>query len=182
MRTAVARWYHCPVLWVKAALSSRRVPGRTLFVASTGGHLLQAVKLAEPWSLDERRWVTFEKGNALGLLADEHVTWAHHPTSRSLINLFRNLLLAWRTISNERPPAVISTGSGVAVPFAVVSRLRGIPMYYVESMSRISSPSLTGRLVYPLVNRFFVQWPEMLQYFPRARYQGSAYDLRHARD
>jgi beta-1,4-N-acetylglucosaminyltransferase len=32
---------------------------------------------------------------------------------------------------------------------------------FVESVCRVKTLSLTGRLVYPLVDRFFVQWPEL---------------------
>lgn len=43
---------------------------------------------------------------------------------------------------------------------------------YVESLARTNRLSLTGKIVYPLVDEFVVQWPELLQDYPRARYYG----------
>ena len=57
--------------------------------------------------------------------ADERVVFAHSPTNRSLKNLARNLLLAWRTLRLVRPRVMLTTGAGVAVPFAWLARLSG---------------------------------------------------------
>jgi beta-1,4-N-acetylglucosaminyltransferase len=43
---------------------------------------------------------------------------------------------------------------------------------YVESLTRIESVSLSGRLVYPLADAFFVQWPRAARR-RRMRYEGS---------
>ena len=34
-------------------------------------------------------------------------------------------------------------------------------MIYIEPISSVTRLSLTGRLMRPLANRFFVQWPEL---------------------
>jgi beta-1,4-N-acetylglucosaminyltransferase len=43
----------------------------------------------------------------------------------------------------------------------------------VESLTRTESLSLSGRLVYPLADAFFVQWPEPARRHRKARYVGS---------
>jgi UDP-N-acetylglucosamine transferase subunit ALG13 len=40
---------------------------------------------------------------------------------------------------------VVSTGSGVALAYIVLSALRGIPTCYVESATRVDGPSFTGK-------------------------------------
>ena len=154
---------------------------RVLLIASSGGHLAQLRQIAADWETDDRRWVSFDKGNAPWLLGDEHVTWAHHPTNRNIPNLVRNLRLAWRDISKDPPRALVTTGAGVAVPFAIVCRIRGIPIIYVETMARSEKPSLTARLIYPLSTRFFVQWPDMTRHFRRAEFHGSSFAIPDAR-
>jgi beta-1,4-N-acetylglucosaminyltransferase len=42
---------------------------------------------------------------------------------------------------------------------------------YVESLTRTESLSLCGRLVYPLADEFFVQWPKAAKK-RRMRYAG----------
>jgi beta-1,4-N-acetylglucosaminyltransferase len=147
-----------------------------LLVCSTGGHLLQLVALREAWDGFSRVWVTFDRGDSRTLLADEEVVIAFSPTNRNLRNLVRNLLLAVRVVRRARPRAVVTTGAGVAVPFAWVGRLFGAQVVYVESVTRIEAPSLSCRLIRPVASRVYVQWPELLESLPRARYAGSVLD------
>jgi hypothetical protein len=39
-------------------------------------------------------------------------------------------------------------------------------------MARVERPTLTARLLYPFSDLFIVQWPDLLKYFPRAKYLG----------
>jgi len=133
---------------------------RVLLVCSTGGHLAQLMRLRPWWERHERAWVTFDKADARAHLAKERTWWAHHPTTRNVPNLLRNVVLARRVLAAEKPDVVISNGAGSAVPFMVLARRQGIPTVYVEVFDRVDSPTLTGRLVRPFTDLFCVQWPE----------------------
>lgn len=146
-----------------------------LLVCSSGGHLQQMLALQPAWGPYSHVWVTFAKSDARSLLCDERVVYAHSPTNRSLKNLVRNLMLAWRTLRVVKPRVLLTTGAGVAVPFAWLGRLRGVRIVYVESFTRIEGPSLTGRLVGPIAHRAYVQWPEMERVVPKARYAGNVF-------
>ena len=146
-----------------------------LLVCSTGGHLLQLVALRESWQDFSRAWVSFDKSDARSLLAEERVYFAHGPTNRSIRNLIRNIAVAWRVLGRTRPKVVLSTGAGIVVPFAWLARARGARVVYVESLSRITAPSLTYRLIAPVVTRTYVQWPELAAAMPHARYVGNVY-------
>ena len=143
-------------------------------VASSGGHLLELMGLKAAWEAHERFWVTFPNDDARVLLGGEgeHAIWGYQPTNRNAKNLMKNLWLAWRVLRHEQPDAIISTGAGVAVPFLWLGRLLGIRTVYIESLARIKTLSLSGRLVYPWVDRFFVQWPDLLARYPKAVYGG----------
>ena len=144
-----------------------------LLVCSPGGHLQQMLALEPAWSGAERFWVTLPGADVGYLLADEEVTLGHGPTNRSVVNLIRNVGLAWRLLRRVRPDAILSTGAGLAVPFFLVGKLLRIRLVYVESVTRTESISLSGRLLYPLADRFFVQWPEVAKRLRRAEYAGS---------
>lgn len=133
---------------------------KILLVCSSGGHLAQLMRLEPWWAPHERRWVTFETGDATSKLQGEDVTWAHHPTTRNVPNLARNTALAWRLLRTWRPDVIVSTGAGVAVPFFWLHRLFGATTVYLEVFDRIDSPTLTGRLCQPVTDLFLVQWPE----------------------
>ena len=145
-------------------------------MCSSGGHLLQLHALRPAWEEFSRAWVTFDRSDSRSLLAAERVVHAHGPTNRNALNLLRNLLLAVRVIVRVRPRVILTTGAGVAVPFAWVGRLFGAKVVYVESATRIESPSLSLRLVRPIASTVYVQWPELQQALPSARYRGSVLD------
>jgi beta-1,4-N-acetylglucosaminyltransferase len=130
------------------------------------------------WEPYSHVWVTFDKSDARSLLREERVVYAHSPTNRSIKNLVRNLVLAWRTLGVVRPRVLLTTGAGVAVPFAWLARLRRVRIVYVESFTRIEGPSLTGRLVAPVAQRVYVQWPEMVGRLSGARYAGNVFARR----
>lgn len=145
---------------------------RALLVGSSGGHLAQLVALADWWRTTERRWVTFDTADAVSTLPGEQVAWAHHPTTRNIPNLLRNLVLAARVLRDWRPDVVVSNGAAVAVPFFLVARLLGVRTVYLEVYDRVDSRTLTGRLVRPFTDLFLVQWPEQLDLYPEARLVG----------
>jgi beta-1,4-N-acetylglucosaminyltransferase len=107
------------------------------------------------------------------MLAGQRVFYAHGPTERNVANMLRNCVLAWKLITDLRPKVIVTTGAGPAVPFAWVGRVFGAKIVYIESLTRIEGPSLSYRLVRPIVSRFYVQWPDLAANVPGARYAGS---------
>lgn len=128
--------------------------------------------LRPAWGDLDRLWVTLDGPEVSQLLTEEAVVLAHGPTNRSIPNLLRNLRLAWTVLRRWDPDVVLSTGAGLAVPFFWIAKLRRLRTVYVESVTRTESLSLSGRLVYPAANDFFVQWPSSTRR-RRARYVGS---------
>lgn len=127
------------------------------------------------WEFSARTWVTFDKSDARSLLCDEDVVHAFGPTNRNVPNLLRNARLAHRLIRARRPLAILTTGAGVAVPFAWIGWLYRIPTFYVESVTRIDDLSLSGRMIAPIAERVYVQWPEAVSGHPRARFAGNLF-------
>jgi beta-1,4-N-acetylglucosaminyltransferase len=148
---------------------------RVLFVCSSGGHLAQLVRLRGWYADHERHWVTFDKPDAVSVLRDEVVTWAHHPTTRNIKNLVRNFFLARTVMRSFAPDVVVSSGAGVALPFFVIARRRRVPTVYLEVYDRIDSRTLTGRLCGPFTDLFLLQWPEQRELYPKGVFVGAIY-------
>jgi UDP-N-acetylglucosamine:LPS N-acetylglucosamine transferase len=154
------------------ANKARKTDLKICFPASSGGHLYQLYILRPMWKKYRRFWVTFKKEDAMSLLRDETIYGAHYPTNRNLINLIRNTVLAIRVLSKERPDLIISNGAGVALPFFYVGKMMGAKLIYIEVYDRVNSPTLTGKLVYPITDKFVIQWEEQKKYYPRSLYIG----------
>jgi beta-1,4-N-acetylglucosaminyltransferase len=145
---------------------------RICLVCSAGGHFFELYSLNPLWKQHDCFWVTFKREDTQYLLREGKVYWAYSPTNRNLKNLIRNFFLAAKIIPREKPQMIFSTGAGVGVPFLVIGRILGIRTLYIESMARTNGLSLTGRLVYPFVHDFYVQWPELSRKYRRALFRG----------
>jgi UDP-N-acetylglucosamine:LPS N-acetylglucosamine transferase len=140
---------------------------RVLLVGSTGGHLAQLEALRPWWSKHERHWITFDLPFAHAILADEAISFAHHPTTRSIPNLIRNFGVAWKVLRSFRPDIVVSTGAGVAVPVFYLAKLMGVRTVFIEVYDRIDTATMTGRLCRPVSDVVAVQWEEQLVLYPK---------------
>ena len=148
---------------------------KVCLVGSSGGHLAHLNMLKPFWSEQDRFWVTFDKEDARSLLEGERVYPCYYPTNRNLKNLLKNTVVAWKVLRKEKPDLLISSGAAVAVPFFYLAKLMGKKLIYVEVYDRIDKPTLTGRLVYPIVDCFIVQWEEQKQVYKKAVNLGSIF-------
>ena len=149
-------------------------PHRVCIVCSSGGHLAQLHCLDAWWSRHERFWVTFDKPDATSLLEGERVYFGHHPTNRNVRNTLRNSLLALRILAKERPEIIVSNGAGLAVPFFWIGKVVfGCKTVYIEVYDRVDSPTLTARLVAPVLDKMVIQWEDQRAFYPEAENLGA---------
>ncbi len=87
---------------------------------------------------------------------------------RSPLGALGNVLAAARLVARRRPRTVITSGAGVVAPFCLIARLAGARLIYIETMARVSGPSMTARLLSRIAARVVVQWPELAPALPRA--------------
>ncbi|MGN0334348.1 MAG: PssD/Cps14F family polysaccharide biosynthesis glycosyltransferase [Lachnospiraceae bacterium] len=148
---------------------------KVCLVGSSGGHLTHLYMLKPFWQNKERFWVTFDKEDAKSLLEGEKMYSCYYPTNRSLKALMINTKLAWKVLRKERPDLIISSGAAVAVPFFYLGKLFGAKLIYIEVFDRVNTSTMTGRLVYPITDKFIVEWEEMKQVYPKAINLGSIF-------
>lgn len=144
-------------------------------VGSSGGHLTHLYMLKPFWKDKNRFWVTFDKEDARSLLKDEKMYPCYFPTNRNIKNLIRNTFFAIRVLKKEKPDLIISSGAAVAVPFFYLGKMMGAKLIYIEVFDRIDKPTMTGKMVYPIVDKFIVQWEEMKKVYPKAVNFGSIF-------
>lgn len=148
---------------------------KVCLVGSSGGHLTHLYMLRTFWMNKERFWVTFDKEDAKSLLEGEKMYSCYYPTNRSLKALIINTKLAWKILCKEKPDLIISSGAAVAVPFFYLGKIFGAKLIYIEVFDRIDKPTMTGKIVYPIVDKFIVEWEEMKTVYPKAINLGSIF-------
>lgn len=145
---------------------------KLLLVCNPGGHFSTMMGLKTFWSAYPREWVTYPKFDTLELSRNELVYWVEMQEARMLGKACINFTKALVILRKSQPDLVISTGASIAVPFLMASKLFGIRTLFIESITRSSNLSLTGKLLYNLVDEFYVQWPECVERYPKAQYRG----------
>ncbi|PAY52474.1 UDP-N-acetylglucosamine--LPS N-acetylglucosamine transferase [Ligilactobacillus salivarius] len=131
--------------------------------------------LKDFWKDKDRFWVTFDKEDARSILENEKVIPCCYPTNRNIKNLIKNTFLAIKVLLKEKPDLIISSGAAVAVPFFYIGKILGAKLIYIEVFDRIDKPTVTGKLVYPIADKFIVQWEEQKKVYPKAINLGSIF-------
>lgn len=67
---------------------------------------------------------------------------------------------------------MVSLGPAFVVLPALAVRALGGQVVHIETWSRFTTRSMTGRIMYPLANQFWVQNQELIRLYPRATYCG----------
>lgn len=141
-------------------------------IASAGGHLTQLLQLENLWKKYSFFLITHKKPVTKNLRKKYKTYFIKDPLRNPiyfLINFFQSFLI----LIKEKPDIIITTGGGIAVALSYLGKLIGKKLIYIESLSRVRNPSLTGRLLYPIADLFLVQWKSLLKkYGNRAKYKG----------
>ncbi len=145
-------------------------PKKVALVSSHGGHLAEMLALKEVFAGCEVFYITYE-GTTPGNLPRAYFLKPFHNSVTGFIAVWYRV---FGILRKERPQAVFSTGAEIALPVFFIAKLFfGCRLAYLECSAQVSTPSLTGRIVYPIADLFLVQWETLLaKYGSRAQYRG----------
>ena len=154
---------------------------KVLFIASTGGHLSELMQLEPMFSHYNFSLIT-EKTKSNLYLKEKYkhkVSYLVYGTKdhkltypfKFLYNCFKSLFLYLRI----RPDYIITTGVHTAGPMCYIGRIFGSHIIYIETLANLTTKTITGRLIYPIANRFIIQWESMKELYPNGVYEGWIY-------
>ncbi|MFB4165194.1 PssD/Cps14F family polysaccharide biosynthesis glycosyltransferase [Alteribacillus sp. JSM 102045] len=152
---------------------------KVLFISSVGGHLTQLMQLKPLFEKYDYYLVT-EKTEVTAAMKKDHpmsflVYGARNYPISYLFKFSFNCLKSLGIFLKERPDVVVTTGVHTSVPMCYIAKLFRKKVVFIESFAKTSSPTLSGRLVYPIADLFIVQWETMLKHYPKAVHGGSIY-------
>ncbi len=84
------------------------------------------------------------------------------------VNLLRLARTSLNIFLEEWPDILITTGPMTGWFIALLTKVTGGKIIYIECSAQVTTPSLSGRFYYQISDHFFVQWPALLKYYPRA--------------
>ncbi|WP_336033509.1 glycosyltransferase [Geodermatophilus sp. FMUSA9-8] len=123
-------------------------PRRLVLAASTGGHLAQLVRLAPGLGAsDDSLWITFRTPQSESLLAGRDVLHVPYIRPRDLRSVCTAFAAIRPRLAGQGFAAAVSTGAALALAALPAARSAGVPTLYVESVSRMEGPSVSGRVI-----------------------------------
>lgn len=119
-----------------------------LFAASTGGHLAELVRLADRFDAsDDSVWVTFDTSQSRSILTGRRVVYVPYIRPRDVKGVIEGARISRRLVREETFDCAVSTGAALALSVLPQTRIAGIRSVYIESVSRLDGPSMSGRLI-----------------------------------
>lgn len=150
---------------------------KIVFAASSGGHFEQLMMLKPLMEKHDSILVTEKTDYSMGR-TDVKTYYMKQINRKELLfipKFIGNSFRALRIIIKERPSVMITTGVLAIVPLALLIKLFGGKLIYIESFAKVTSKTLSGKLLYKFADQFYVQWEEMLKLYPKAIYKGGIY-------
>ena len=149
---------------------------KVCFAASSGGHLEQLLML-KPLMLEYDSFILTEKTKYKASFPVEvaFVPQVNRNEPSFVLRMVANAFVSFAAWVRRRPDAVVCTGALATVPFCLIAKATGARLVYIESFAKTDSPTVTGRFLHKWSDRFYVQWPSMLDVYPDARCVGGVY-------
>ena len=140
-------------------------------VSSVGGHLTEILSLRDKYRKFEHFYV-LNKRIVPPVELKEDVFFIQH--SQRDYKLIINFIEAFIIIFKKRPNVILSAGAGPAVPFSLIGKyLFGTKIIFIETMSSVKDPTLTGRLMHFFADIFIYQWKYLQDFYPKGIYLGT---------
>ena len=147
-------------------------------ISSSGGHFEQLLMLRKLSGKNDIFIVTEKtKYNKNDKKINHFVKQVNRKELLFIPKMFCIFIKSLYIFIKEKPDVVISTGVLAAIPMIFIGHLFKKKIIYIESFAKISSPTMTGELIYKKkwANQFYVQWESMLEYYPNAIFKGGIY-------
>lgn len=147
------------------------------FAASSGGHFEQLMMLRPLMEKHESILVTEKTAYATDIkgIKTYYMLQVNREEAGCFLKLMVNVFRSLRIYFTYKPDVIICTGVLAMIPLCLICKLFGKKLIFIESFAKVTSPTLTGKLLYRFADQFYVQWPQMLEVYPKAIYVGGIY-------
>lgn len=149
---------------------------KIVFAASSGGHYEQLMML-KPLMEKYDSCVVTEKTlyNSQTDIRTYYMLQVNRKEILFIPKMIINSIRSIKVLLKEKPDAIICTGVLAMIPLCILGKMKGCKLIYLESFAKVTSATMSGKLLYKYADRFYVQWESMLDIFPNAIYKGGIY-------
>ena len=151
---------------------------KVMFISSMGGHLTELMQLKIIFKNYDYKIITEKHKSTLGLKArykskiDYLLAGNKDHMLRYLYVLPYNFIKSFIMFLKFKPDVIVTTGAHTCVAMCYIAKIFRKKVIYIESCANIETKTLTGKLIYPIADKFIGQWKSMLKLYPKAIYEG----------
>jgi beta-1,4-N-acetylglucosaminyltransferase len=159
----------------------KRQQKKIILICSDGGHLAQILELNEWFTGYNYLLVTEKTPATMPLCKSYNIRYLIGRSAGKkrnflfYIKIVLNFFITIKILLSHYPRAIITTGSHTAVPMFILGKLLRIKLIWILSYARINSRAFSANLIYPLADKFLVQWPNAQKLYKRSIFLGSIY-------
>lgn len=142
------------------------------FAASPGGHLTQIQTIFTKEIIGNNNFIILtERNKKTEKLPDK--VYFFEPIDNNPLKFFIALLKCIKILKKEKVKVIITTGAEIGLVSVMAGRLLDIKTIFIESIIKVKTPTLTGKISYHFSDIFLVQNKEVEKYYgKKARYEG----------
>lgn len=151
---------------------------KVCLISSSGGHFEQLLMLRKLSNYYDIFIVTEKtKYNKKDKKIDYYLSQVNRKEILFIPKMLFNAFKSFIILLKEKPDVIITTGVLVSLPMLVIGKIFKKKIIYIESFAKINDPTMTGKLIYEkgIADGFYVQWENMLKFYPNAIYKGGIY-------
>lgn len=157
---------------------------KVVFIASTGGHLNELLQLSPIFEKYDYTLITEKTKSNMGL-NKKYPNRVHYLVSGTYTTVLAKLLYPFKFFINcikslyfflkIKPDVIITTGTHNTVPMCYIAHIFKKKVIFIETFANSEGPTKSGKMIYPIADKFIVQWESMLEFYPNAIYGGWIY-------
>lgn len=134
---------------------------KVMAVASIGGHWIQLLRIARPME-EHYEMVYVSTHPKCATMVEGQRFFQTVDFSRSdAWKLIPSFLKAIKTIRQEKPDAIITTGAAPGLVYLLVGKLLGRKTIWIDSIANAEQLSASGRMASKFVSRTYTQWKDL---------------------
>lgn len=188
------------VIQFKKTKKNLKKKAKTMIVIGSGGHtleMLKQVRALNPTLYVPRLYVMADTDKSSECKVQEVETelektpntnskivkiprsrTVNQPYFNSIFTTIYSILFSIPVVVSFKPDLILCNGPGTCIPICVIGLLVKIFLFFptkivfIESMCRVKTLSLSGKILLYIADLVIVQWPELHKKYPQTVYLG----------
>ena len=134
---------------------------KVMAVASIGGHWIQLLRIARPMEEHYEMVYVSTHPKCATMVEGQKFCQTGDFSRSDAWKLIPSVFKAIKTIWQEKPDAIITTGAAPGLVYLFVGRLLGRKTIWIDSIANAEHLSASGRMASKFASRTYTQWKDL---------------------